>query len=397
MKHFSRPVIAAMTSYLLCIGSVNAQVKVGVLNDQTGPLSALSGPGSVAAAKLAIEDAGTVLGRPAVLVVGDHTNKPDVGAGIARRWYDVEGVTAVFDIYSSGVALAVQKVTAEKDRILVTTSSSRDLTGKACTANSFHWANDGYQIANLALKGSGGTAPTSWFFLTVDYAAGHGAELDARTMIEAAKGTFVGSTRFPLGSPDFSSYVLQAQASKAKNVGFIGGGADVINATKQIVEFGLQNDGQRYVPFTLTTEDVYSLGSKTAAGLPVILTYYWEEGTPGKAFADRFKKATGRMPTDPQANVYSAVLHYLKAVKSAGSTETKAVIAKMKATPVDDFFTAGAKIRDDGRLMRSTYYAIAKAPADMKNPDDLLKIVKKYSGEESYMPVSLSECPLLKK
>lgn len=389
--------LVALTLGLFGAGACYAQVKIGVLNDQTGPLSALSGPGSVAAAKLAIEDAGSILGKPAQLIVGDHTNKPDIGAGIARRWFDTEGVTAIFDIYSSGVALAVQKVTEEKNRILVTTSSSRDLTGKSCSPNGMHWANDGYQIANLALKGSSGSTPNSWYFMTVDYTAGHGAEKDARQMIETAGGNFVGAVRFPLGSPDFSSYVLQAQASKAKSIGFIGGGADVINATKQVAEFGLQKSGQKYVPFTLTTEDIYSLGNKTAAGLPVILTYYWDESPANKAFADRFKKTTGRMPTDPQANVYSAVLHYLKAVKAAGSTDTKAVLAQMKALPVDDFFTKSARIRDDGRLMRATYYAVAKSPAEMKNPDDLLTVVKRYTGEESYMPAAMSECPLLKK
>ena len=398
---FSRG-LATLAVGIACLGTAHAQVdrqvKVGILNDQTGPLSALSGPGSAAAARLAIEDAGgSLFGKPIQLVVGDHTNKPDIGSAIVRRWFDTDGVGAVFDIYSSGVALAVQKVAFEKDKVLVTTSSSRDLTGKSCTPNSFHWTNDGYSIANLILKSASDTKPNSWFFLTVDYAAGHGAEADARQMVQAAGGAVTGSVRFPLGSPDFSSFLLQAQASKAKNIGFIGGGADVINATKQAVEFGIQKGGQSYVPFTLTSEDVFALGNRTAAGLPVITTFYWDDSPAAKAWTERFRKATGKMPTDPQANVYSAVLHYLKAVKAANTTDTKAVIEKMKSTPVQDFFTAGAKIRDDGRLMRAAYYATAKSPEQMKNPEDIMTIVKRYTGEEAFMPVAINECPLLKK
>jgi branched-chain amino acid transport system substrate-binding protein len=400
MNFFWKQNIVSVVLGVACIGTLQAQekqAKVGILNDQTGPLSALSGPGSVAAARMAIEDAGLVLGKPVLLVVGDHTNKPDVGSAIARRWFDTEGVGAVFDIYSSGVALAVQKVTAEKDRILVTTSSSRDLTGKNCTNSSFHWTNDGYSIANLQLKGAAGNKPNTWFFLTVDYAAGHGAEADAKQMIQSNGGTFVGSVRFPLGSPDFSSYLLQAQASKAKNIAFIGGGVDISNATKQVVEYGIQKAGQIYVPFTLLSEDVFALGNKTAAGLPIITTFYWDESPATKAWSERFKKITGKMPTDPQANVYSAVSHYLKAVKAAGTTETKAVLEKMKALPVQDFFTNNARIRADGRLMRDSLYATVKSPEQMKYPEDIMTVVKKYSGEESFMPVAMSECPLLKK
>ena len=233
--------------------------------------------------------------------------------------------------------------------------------------------------------------------MTVDYAAGHSIEKDSRLMVEAAGGKVLGSARFPLGSPDFSSFLLQAQASGAKNVGFIGGGSDMINATKQAGEFGLQKGGQNFIPFSMTTEDIYALGNKVTANMPVVLSFYWDETPATRTWTERFRKATGKMPTDPQANVYSAVTHYLKAVKAVGSTDTKAVLEKMKATPVDDFFTQGARIRADGRVMRSLWYAKAKSPEQMKNPNDLLVLERKFTGEEAFMPVAMSECPALMK
>ena len=397
-KGLAALIVAAATA-----GSVFAQadkaVKIGILNDQAGPYSAISGPGSAAAARLAIEDVGgTLLGKPIEIVVGDHGGKPDIGASLARRWYDQDGVTAIFDIYHSGVALAVQRFAQEKDKLLfVSMASSRDIGGKACAPNGFQWANDGYAVANLTIKGASAAQPNTWYFLTVDYAAGHSIEKDSQQMIEAGGGKVLGSSRFPLGAADFSSFLLQAQASKAKNIGFIGGGSDLTNAAKQSVEFGIQKQGQNFIPFSMTTVDVYALSNKVTANMPVILSFYWDETPATRAWTERFRKATGKMPTDPQANVYSAVFHYLKAVKAVGTTDTKAVLEKMKATPVEDFFTQGARIRNDGRLMRPLYYAIVKSPDQMKNPNDLLVLSQKFSGEEAFMPVAMSECPSLKK
>lgn len=394
-KTFAAIAIAATATYGW---AQQGPVKIGVLNDQAGPYSAITGAGSAAAARLAIEDAGPVLGKPVELLVGDHGGKPDVGAMLARRWYDQDGVTAIFDIYHSGVALAVQRFAQEKDKVLaISMASSRDIGGKACSPNGFQWANDGYSVANLTIKGASGAQPNTWYFLTVDYAAGHSIEKDSRAMVEAAGGKVLGSTRFPLNAPDFSSFLLQAQASKAKNIGFIGGGSDMTNSAKQALEFGIQKGGQNYIPFSMTTEDIYALGNKVTAGMPVVQSFYWDETPATRAWAERFRKVTGKMPTDPQANVYSAVLHYLKAVKAVGSTETKAVLAKMKSTPVEDFFTQGARIREDGRVMRSLWYAVAKSPEQMKNPNDLLTLQKKFTGEEAFMPVASSECPALAK
>jgi branched-chain amino acid transport system substrate-binding protein len=389
---------------LTCLASgaaaqADKAVKVGILNDQASVYSSISGAGSVAAAKLAIEDmGGTLLGKPIELVFADHAHKPDQGTTIARRWFDVEGVDAIFDIYSSGVALAVQGLAESKDKLLVLSmASSGVISGKSCSPNGMQWANDGYEVANLTIKGASEGKPTSWYFITVDYTAGHSIEKDSQKLIEASGGTFTGSVRFPLNTPDFSSFLLRAQASGAKNIGFIGGGADLTNATKQASEFGIQQAGQRFIPFSMTTVDIDALGNKVTQGMPLVLSFYWDESDASKAWTERFKKAFGKMPTDPQANVYSAVLHYLKAVKAAGTTDNKTVLAKMKDTPVNDFFTSNARIRADGRLMRDVYYAEAKAPDEMKSPTDLLKLIKKVPGEQAFIPEDQSDCRLLKK
>jgi branched-chain amino acid transport system substrate-binding protein len=390
------------TIAIACIGSASAQdrhVKIGILNDQASVYSAITGPGSVAAARLAIEDmGGSLFGKSIEVISADHGHKPDIGSAIARRWFDTEGVDAIFDIYSSGVALAVQGIAEQKNKILVVSmASSRDIGGKSCSPNGMQWANDGYEVANLTINGSSGDKPTSWFFLTVDYTAGHSIEGDAKKMIEKGGGKFVGAVRFPLNTPDFSSFLLQAQNSGAKNVGFIGGGADMTNAIKQAAEFGIERTGQRFVPFSLTTVDVESLGNEATQGMPLVLSYYWDASEQTKAWAERFKKAFGKMPSDPQANVYSAVLHYLKSVKAAGTTDTAAVLAKMREMPVEDLFTSGAHVREDGRLMRDVYYAEVKKPSAMSGSTDLITLVKKMPGSEAFIPASESDCKLFKK
>jgi len=372
-------------------------VKIGVLNDRASVYSTITGEGSVVAARMAVEDfGGKLFDKPIEVLAADHMHKPDVGASIARKWFDVDGVGAVFDIYSSGVALAVQKLAEEKDKILVVSmASSRDISGKNCSPNGMQWANDGYAVANLTVKGGATPGRNTWYFMTVDYTAGHSIEADSKKIIEKNGGKFLGAVRFPLNTADFSSFLLQAQNSGAKNIAHIGGGADLINGIKQADEFGVNANGQQFVPFSLTTVDVYGLGNKATAGMPAVLSYHWTESPEAAKFAERFKAKFGKMPADPQANVYSAVSHYLKAVKAAGTTENKAVLAKMKEMPVNDFFTKDAKIRADGRLMRDMYYATVKKPEDMKNKDDLLTLVKKYPAEEVFIPASESECKLL--
>ena len=373
-------------------------VKIGVLNDQGGPYSSVTGPGAVAAARMAIEDVGgLVLGKPVELVSADHQHKPDVGSAIARRWYDAEGVDAVFDIYNSGVALAVQRLAQEKNKVLISSVNTAEITGKSCAANGLQWGGDGYALANLTVKGAYKGKPESWYFLTVDYAAGHSLEKDARAAVEAQGGKVLGAVRFPLGSTDFSSYLLQAQASKADNIGILGGGTDLLNAIKQADEFQIRKTKQKVIPFALTTADVVALTNQTAQGFPLVMSFYWDENAATRAWTERFRKSQGKLPTDLQANVYSAVLHYLKAVQAAGTTDAKAVLAKMRDTPVEDFYTHGARIREDGRLMREMIYAEAKAPGQMKSKDDLVSVVKRFTGEQAFLPRALSECPLVKK
>ena len=373
-------------------------VKIGVLNDQGGPYSSVTGPGAVAAARMAIEDVGgPVLGKPVELVSADHQHKPDVGSAIARRWYDAEGVDAVFDIYNSGVALAVQRLAQEKNKVLISSVNTAEITGKSCATNGLQWGGDGYALANLTVKGAYKGKPESWYFLTVDYAAGHSLEKDARAAVEAQGGKVLGAVRFPLGSTDFSSYLLQAQASKADNTGILGGGTDLLNAIKQADEFQIRKTKQKVIPFALTTADVVALTNQTAQGFPLVMSFYWDENAATRAWTERFRKSQGKLPTDLQANVYSAVLHYLKAVQAAGTTDAKAVLAKMRDTPVEDFYTHGARIREDGRLMRDMIYAEAKAPGQMKSKDDLVSVVKRFTGEQAFLPRALSECPLVKK
>lgn len=373
-------------------------VKIGVLNDQGGPYSSVTGPGAVAAARMAIEDVGgPVLGKPVELVAADHQHKPDVGSAIARRWYDAEGVDAVFDIYNSGVALAVQRLAQEKNKVLISSVNTAEITGKSCATNGLQWGGDGYALANLTVKGAYKGKPESWYFLTVDYAAGHSLEKDARAAVEAQGGKVLGAVRFPLGSTDFSSYLLQAQASKADNIGILGGGTDLLNAVKQADEFQIRKTRQKVIPFALTTADVVALTNQTAQGFPLVMSFYWDENPATRAWTERFRKSQGKLPTDLQANVYSAVLHYLKAVQAAGTTDAKAVLAKMRDTPVEDFYTHGARIREDGRLMRDMIYAEAKAPGQMKSKDDLVSVVKRFTGEQAFLPRALSECPLVKK
>ena len=372
-------------------------VRIGILNDQSGPYSSITGPGAVVAARLAVQDAGgSLLGRPVEVVAADHQHKPDIGSAIVRRWFDTEGVGAVFDIYNSGVALAVQKVAEEKNRIVVSTVNSGELTGRSCSTHGMQWGPDGYALATLTVKGVQAAKPGSWFFLTVDYTAGHSLEKDARQTVEKLGGKVAGAVRFPLGTADFSSYLLQAQASKANYLGFVGGGADLLNAAKQADEFQLQRSGQRFVTTSFTTADIVALGNQKAAGLPIVFSFYWDQSPEARAWAERFRQAHGQLPTDMQANVYSAVLHYLKAVKAANSADSKAVLAKMRELPVNDFFTANARIREDGRLMRDMYYGTVKAPTAMKHKDDLIALEKKFSGEEAFVPRAASQCPLLK-
>jgi len=387
----------------ILLGSAAAQAedsfKIAVLNDQSGLYADLAGLGSVEAAKMAVEDfGGSVLGRKIEVVTADHQNKPDIASSIANHWFDVDKVEAIFDVPNSGVALAVQEVARAKNRIFVVSgAASSDLTGKHCSPVGIHWTYDTYALAHgtgSALVKQGGD---SWFFLTADYAFGHALERDTTAAITAAGGKVVGSVKVPFPNQDFSSYLLQAQSSGAKVVGLANAGGDTINSIKQAAEFGI-NKSQTLAGLLVFLSDIHSIGLETAQGLVLTTAFYWDYSDETRVWSKKFAaRNKGAMPTDIQAGVYSAVLHYLQAVQAAGSDHAAAVVAKMKAAPVNDFFAKGGKIRDDGRMVHDVYLAQVKKPEESKYPYDYLKILRVIPGDEAFRPLSQSECPLVKK
>jgi branched-chain amino acid transport system substrate-binding protein len=374
-------------------------VKLGVLDDMTGPYAENSGAGDVLAVKMAIEDfGGKALGKPIELVSGDLQNKVDVGMAIARKWFDVEHVDAIFGLGNSAVALAVQKLALEKNKInIATVAATSELTGKACSPNAAHWVYDTYSLAKSAAAAVVKQGGKSWFFITADYTFGHSLEANAADFVKSLGGTVVGSVRHPTGSADFSSFILQAQSSGAKVIGVANAGADTVNTIKQATEFGVSEQGQRLVGLLMQDPEIHALGLKAAQGLQFIEAFYWDQNDETRAFSQRFWKEYGQPPTEVQAGTYSAAMHYLKAVQAAGTDEAKAVMAKMKSMPIDDFMTRNGKIREDGRVIRDMYLLEAKRPQDSHGEWDLLKVVATIPGEDAFRPLAESECPLVQK
>jgi branched-chain amino acid transport system substrate-binding protein len=374
----------------------NKAVKIGVLDDMSGPYAENTGPGDVASVKFAIADfGGSVLGKPIELVTADFQSKVDVGVGIAKRWYDNEDVDMIIGIPNSAIALALVKVAEEKNRILMPTAAATSaLTGKSCGPNSVHFIYDTYgqtkTIVNALAKQGGDT----WFFITVDYAFGLAVESDATQFIKAAGGKVLGSVKHPLNTQDFSSYVLQAEASKAKGLMFANGGGDII---KQAAEFGLMKKGMRISAPLAQFPDVHGVGLKIAQGLLISSPFYYDMTPEARAFSDRFAKEIGRPPSFIQAGTYGAVMHYLKAVKAAGTDEAKAVLAEMKKIPINDFMTKNGSVRADGRVIRDMYLMQAKAPEESKGEWDLVKMVATVPGNEAFRPLDQGECALVSK
>ena len=377
----------------------NDVVKVGILNDQSGLYADLSGPGSAVAAKMAVEDfGGTVLGKPIELVSADHQNKPDVGSTIARRWIDTEKVDAIVDVPHSATALAVLSVTREKQKVLLLSGPAYvEFTGKDCSPTTVHWTYDSYAMANGTARAMVKQGGDSWFFLTGDNAGSHSQEREATAFVQKAGGTVLGSVRHPLNTSDFSSYLLQAQQSKAKVIGLANAGGDTVNAIKQANEFGLVQGGQKLAGLLMFITDVKAVGLDQAKGLVITDAFYWDADDRTRAWSRRFMKLhNGRAPTSIQAGVYSAVLHYLKAVQAAGTDEGVAVTAKMKELPVRDFFSDDYRIRQDGRLVRDMYLLQVKTPQESKEPWDIFKVLARIPGDEAYRPMAEGHCPLVK-
>ncbi len=399
---YTKAALAAVLACCLLGGAAQAQnkaVKIGVLDDMSGPYAENTGPGDVASAKFAIADfGGSVLGKPIELVSADFQSKVDVGVGIAKRWYDNEDVDLIIGIPNSAIALALVKVAEEKNRILMPTAAATSaLTGKSCGPNSIHFIYDTYgqtkTIVNALAKQGGDT----WFFITVDYAFGLAVEADATQFIKAGGGKVLGSVRHPLNTQDFSSYVVQAEASKAKGLMFANGGGDIVNGVKQAAEFGLAKKGMRISAPLAQFPDVHGVGLKIAQGLLISSPFYYDMTPEARAFSDRFAKEIGRPPSFIQAGTYGAVLHYLKAVKAAGTDEAKAVLAAMKKIPINDFMTKNGSVRADGRVIRDMYLMQAKAPEESKGEWDLVKMVATVPGSEAFRPLDQGDCPLVTK
>lgn len=389
---------AVATSALLLAAPASAQgVKIGILNDQSGVYADYGGKWSVEAAKMAIEDfGGEVLGQKIELVTADHQNKPDLATSIARRWYDVENVDMITELTTSSVALAVQELSKEKKKIdIVVGAATSRLTGDACTPYGFHWAYDTRALAvgtGGALTKAGGD---TWFFLTADYAFGYALEKDTSEIVAANGGKVVGSVRVPLNSSDFSSFLLQAQSSKAKIVGLANAGLDTTNSIKQASEFGIVSGGQKLAGLLMTLAEVNGLGLQAAQGLVLTEGYYWDLNDKTRNLGERFFKRTGRMPSMIHAGTYSATLSYLKAVKAAGTKDAEAVSKKLKELPVDDAFAKG-KVLENGRMVHDMYLFEVKKPSESKKPWDYYKQLAVVPGDQAFFTAKESGCPLTK-
>ncbi|MGO3929780.1 ABC transporter substrate-binding protein [Rhodopseudomonas pseudopalustris] len=397
MKFSSWSIAFAACAALSATPGYAQGVKIGILNDQSGVYADYGGKWSLEAARMAVEDfGGEVLGQKIEIVTADHQNKPDVGVSIARKWYDVDGVDMITELTTSSVALAVQELSREKKKIdIVVGAATSRITGDACQPYGFHWAFDTHALAvgtGGALVKSGGD---SWYFLTADYAFGYALEKDTSEVVQANGGKVLGAVRHPLNSSDFSSFLLQAQSSKAKVVGLANAGLDTTNSIKQAAEFGIVAGGQKLAGLLMTIAEVHGLGLQAAQGLVLTEAYYWDRDDKSRAFAEKFFKRTGRMPNMIHAGTYSSTLSYLKAVKAAGTKDTEAVAAKIKELPVDDAFATG-KVLANGRFVHDLYLFEVKKPSESKKPWDYYKLLATVPGDSAFPTAAASGCPLTK-
>lgn len=374
-------------------------VRIGVLTDMSGPYAGMGGEGSVAAARMAIDDClkAQCKGLKIELVSADHQNKADIAAAKAREWVERDKVDALADLTNSAAALAVQKIAAEFGAVAMFSGpATTRLTNEDCTATGFHWMFDTYSLSAGTAEALTRLGDTQWFFLTVDYAFGHSLERDASRIVTANGGKVVGTVRHPLNTADFSSFLLQAQASKAQVVALANGGQDTVTAVKQAYEFGLTKQ-QKIAALLLFISDIHALGLQTAQGLVYVDGFYWDHNEASRAFAARFEAVRKAKPTMVQGGVYSSVLHYLKAVAAAGTDDHQAVAKKMRELPIEDPVMHNASIRPDGRVIHDTYLVEVKKPAESKGEWDYLKVLATIPAERAFQPLSESTCPLVKK
>ncbi|HYI26924.1 MAG TPA: ABC transporter substrate-binding protein [Bradyrhizobium sp.] len=378
--------------------SAEDTLTIGVLTDTSSVYADFGGKGSIAAAQMAIDDfGGKVAGYKLKLVSADHQNKADVGVEIARRWFDQDGVDAIVDLPNSSVALAVQNLARDRQKVLLVTSAlSSEITGKSCSPTTAHWTYDTYSQAHVtgsAIVAQGGS---SWFFLTADYAFGHAFERDTSEVVKAAGGKVLGSVRHPLNTADFSSFLLTAQASGSKIIGLANGGNDMVTAIKQAGEFGIGTGDQKLAALLIYITDVRSLGLKVAQGLILTSPFYWDQNEATRDWSRRFMEKHRNVPTMVQAAAYSAVTHYLKAVAAVGKKEADGVMRTMRATPINDFMTKNGQLREDGRVVRDMHLFQVKTPAESKYEFDYYKLLDTVPGTKAFRPIAESQCPLVK-
>ncbi len=404
MNTFKRTMVGLAVAAAFALPTAHAQVsdgviKIGVLNDQSSLYADLAGKGSVLAAEMAIEDfKAAAKGMKVEVVSADHQNKADIGSNIARQWYDVDKVDVIVDVPNSGVALAVNQITKDKGKaLLVSGAATADLTGKACSPNTIHWTYDTWMLANGTGNAIVKTGGDTWFFLTADYAFGHALERDTEAVVLKTGGKVLGKVRAPLNTQDFSSFLLQAQASKAKIIGLANAGGDTTNSIKQAAEFGIVKGGQNLAGLLVFVTDVHSLGLPTAQGLILTETFYWDRDDAGRAFAKRFQeKNRGIHPTMIHAGVYSAVTHYLKAVEAAKTDDGTKVINQMKAMPTDDPLFGKGSVRVDGRKIHPAYLLEVKKPSESTKPWDYYKVRATIPADQAFRPLADGGCSLVK-
>jgi branched-chain amino acid transport system substrate-binding protein len=391
--------VAMLAGTALSGAAYATDIKIGVLNDRSGVYADLAGEGSVVAARMAVQDFNAAgKGINVEIISADHQNKPDVGSTIARQWYDQENVDVIVDVPTSSVALAVNDITREKNKVMINSgAATSDLTGSKCSPNTVHWTYDTWALANGTGKAMVQTGGDSWFFLTADYAFGHALERDTSKVVEENGGKVVGKVRHPFPGTDFSSFLLQAQASGAKVIGLANAGGDTINSIKQAAEFGITQAGQSLAGLLIFLTDVHALGLQTAQGLVLTESFYWNLNDDTRAWSKRFAEAhNGNMPTMVQAGVYAGVLHYLKAVEAAGSDEAGAVMAKMREIPTDDPLFGKGQVRADGRKVHDMHLFRVKTPDQSKGAWDYYETVATIPAAEAFRPLKDGNCPLVK-
>ena len=379
-------------------GSSSEPIRLGLILDMSSVYSDVTGSGSETAARMAVEDfGGKLLGRPIEVLVADHQNKADIAAAVASKWFDVERVTALLDVAASSPALSVMNVAKTRDKIvLLSGPGATSITNESCIPTAVHWAYNTYALAHTTGQAIVRQGGNSWFFITADYTFGHQLEADTSAVVKAEGGTVLGDARAPIGTADFSSYLLQAEQSKAQVIGFANAGTDLVNAIKQAAEFGLTRSGQKIAGLLVYINDVNSLGLQATQGMMLSSAFYWDMNDGSRQWSRRFFDRLHKMPNMSQAGVYSSTMHYLQAVQAAGTTETGAVMRKMREMPVDDFFAHNGRIRADGLMVHDMYLFQVKQPSESKGPWDDYKLVATIPGDQAFQPLSESKCPLVR-